>query len=93
MEEMKKIQRYCGVILFAIVAAMKLVKLTAAQEYEFAGIFCLWVILSFFEGWLTHSLFINPTLFMLRRDNIELMDDNMKLRDMIREERKKNGTE
>ena len=90
---MKKIQRYGGVILFAIVAAMKFAKLTAAQEYEFAGIFCLWVILSFFERWLTHSLFINPELFKLRRDNMDLMDDNMKLMDMIKEEREKNGTE
>lgn len=91
--EMKKIYRYGGVILFSIVAAMKLAKLTAAQEYEFAAIFCLWVILSFFEGWLTHSLFINPKLFKLRRDNFELMGDNMKLMGMIKEEREKNGTE
>lgn len=91
--EMKKIYRYGGVILFAIVAAMKLAKLTAAQEYEFAGIFCLWVILSFFEGWLTHCLFINPEISRLRNDNIELMCDNMELRGKIREEREKNGTE
>lgn len=89
----KIIKKYGGAILFAIVAAMKLAKLTAAQEYEFAGIFCLWVILSFFEGWLTHSLFIDPELFKLRRDNFELMRDNMKLMGMIKEEREKNGTE
>lgn len=90
---MKKIYRYGGVILFSIVAAMKLAKLTAAQEYEFAAIFCLWVILSFFEGWLTHCLFINREITRLRNDNIELMCDNMELRGKIREERMKNGTE
>lgn len=93
MEVMKTFKRYGGVILFAIVAAMKLAKLTAAQEYEFAGIFCLWVILSFFEGWLTHSLHINPEIFRLRKGNIELMRDNMKLMGMIKEEREKNGSE
>lgn len=93
MEVMIKFQRYGGVILFSIVAAMKLAKLTAAQEYEFAGIFCLWVILSFFEGWLTHALYIDPEIFKLRKDNIELMRDNMKLMGMIKEEREKNGTE
>lgn len=89
--EMKKIYRYGGVILFSIVAAMKLAKLTAAQEYEFAAIFCLWVILSFFEGWLTHALHTNPEISRLRNDNIELMCDNMELRGKIREERAKNG--
>lgn len=91
--EMKKIYRYGGVILFSIVAAMKLAKLTTAQEYEFAGIFCLWVILSFFEGWLTHCLYINSELIKLHNDNIRYMKDNMKLMDQLKEEREKNGTE
>ena len=89
----KIIKRYGGAILFAIVAAMKLAKLTAAQEYEFAGIFCLWVILSFFEGWLTHCLYINSELIKLHNDNIRYMKDNMKLMDQLKEEREKNGTE
>lgn len=91
MEVMKKFQRYGGVILFAIVAAMKLAKLTAAQEYDFAMTFALWVICAFVEGWLTHALYTNPKISRLRKDNIELMCDNMKLMGMIREE--KNGTE
>lgn len=93
MEISKILKRYGGVILFAFVVTMKIARLTIAHEYEFAATFCLWVILSFLEGWLTHSLFINPKFFELRKDNIELMQDNLKLMDMIKEEREKNGSE
>lgn len=94
MEVMKRIfLRYGGAILFACFVATKIARYTANQEYDFAITFAIWVISAFVEGWLTHSLFINPELFKLRRDNIELIEDNMKLMDMIKEERKKNGTE
>ncbi len=86
----KILKRYGGVILFAIAAAMEFAMLTLAQEYKFAATFCLWVIMAFLEGWLTHDLFINPVLFKLRKDNIRYMTDNMALMGMIEEEREKN---
>ena len=94
MEGMKKIfLRYGGAILFAYFVGTKIGRYAADQEYDFAITFAVWVICAFVEGWLTHALHINPELFKLRKDNIELMRDNLKLMDMIKEEREKNGTE
>ena len=91
---MKKIfLRYGGAILFAYFVGTKIGRYAADQEYDFAITFAVWVICAFVEGWLTHALHINPELFKLRKDNIELMRDNLKLMDMIKEEREKNGTE
>lgn len=94
MEVMKKIfLRYGGAILFACFVGTKIGRYAADQEYDFAMTFAVWVICAFVEGWLTHALYTNPELFKLRKDNIELMRDNMKLMGMIKEEREKNGTE
>ena len=93
MEKIKKYTRYGGAVLFACFVGTKIGIYIADQEYDFAITFAIWVICAFFEGWLTHCLFINPELFKLHRENIELMLDNMKLMDMIKEEREKNGTE
>ena len=94
MEMIKKIfWRYGGAILFACFVGAKIGRYAADQEYDFAMTFAVWVICSFIEGWLTYSLHINPEIFKLRKDNIELMKDNMKLIGMIKEEREKNGTE
>lgn len=94
MEVMKKIfLRYGGAILFACFVGTKIGRYAANQEYDFAMTFAVWVICAFVEGWLTHALYINPELFKLRKDNIELMRDNMELMGMIKEEREKNGTE
>lgn len=94
MEVIKKIFfRYGGAILFACFAGAKIGRYAADQEYDFAMTFGVWVICSFVEGWLTHSLHINPEIFKLRKDNIELMQFEMKLMGMIEEEREKNGSE
>ena len=93
MEVIKKYTRYGGAILFACFVGTKIGRYAADQEYDFAMTFAIWVICAFVEGWLTHALYTNPKLFKLRNDNIELMRDNMKLIDMIKEEREKNGTE
>ena len=61
----------------------------ADGEYDFAMTFAVWVICSFIEGWLMRC----SEIFKLRKDNIELMHDNMKLMDMIKEEREKNGNQ
>lgn len=91
---MKKIFfRFGGAILFACLVGTKIGRYAADQEYDFAMTFAVWVICAFVEGWLTHALFTNPELFKLRKDNIELMRDNMKLMDMIKEEREKNGNQ
>ena len=91
---MKKIfLRYGGAILFACFVGTKIGIYAADREYDFAMTFAVWVICSFVEGWLTHSLQINPEIFKLRKDNIELMRDNEWLMSMIDEEREKNGTE
>ena len=91
---MKKIfLRYGGAILFACFVGTKIGRYAADQEYDFAITFAIWVISAFVEGWLTHALHINPKISRLRKDNIELMSDNMELRAMIREEREKNVTE
>ena len=79
--------------MFACFVGIKIGRYAADQEYDFAMTFTVWVICAFVEGCLTHWLYINPELFKLRRDNIELMEDNMKLMDMIKEKREKNGTE
>ena len=65
----------------------------ANHEYDFAITFAVWIICSFVEGWSTHTLYTNPEIFRLKKENIELMVDNMKLMDMIKEEREKNGSE
>lgn len=94
MEMIKKIFfRYGGAILFACFVGAKIGRYAADGEYDFAMTFAVWVICSFVEGWLTHALYVNPEIFKLRKDNIELMKDNMKLMGMIKEEREKNGTE
>ena len=93
MKVIKKYTRYGGAILFACFVGIKIGRYAADQEYDFAMTFAVWVICAFVEGCLTHWLYINPELFKLRRDNIELMEDNMKLMDMIKEKREKNGTE
>lgn len=85
--------RYGGAILFACFVGIKIGRYAADQEYDFAMTFAVWVICSFVEGWLTHSLQINPELIKLRDDNIELMRDNIELMDMIKEEREKNGNQ
>lgn len=98
---MKKIfLRYGGAILFACFVGAKIGRYAADGEYDYAMTFAVWVICSFIEGWLTHSLQINPEIFKLRddnielmRDNMELMQDNLKLMDMIKEEREKNGNQ
>ena len=89
----KVLKRYGGAILFACFVGMKIGRYAADQEYDFALTFAVWVICSFVEGWLTHALYSNPEIFKLRNDNIELMRDNLKLMDMIKEEREKNGSE
>lgn len=94
MKVIKKIfLRYGGAILFTCFAGIKIGRYAAAQEYDFAMTFVVWVICAFVEGWLTYALYINPKISRLRNDNIELMCDNMELRGKIREEREKNGTE
>lgn len=93
MEISKVLKRYGGAILFACFVGTKIGRYAADQEYDFAMTFAVWVICAFVEGWLTHALYTNPKLFKLRKDNIELMCDNMELRVKIREEREKNGTE
>ena len=94
MEVIKKIfWRYGGAILFACFVGIKIGMYAADQEYDFAMTFAVWVICSFVEGWLTHGLYANPEIFKLRKDNIELMQYEMELMDMIKEEREKNGTE
>ena len=79
--------------MFACFVGTKIGRYAADQEYDLAMTFAVWVICAFVEGWLTHALHINPEIFKLRKDNIELMRDNMKLMGMIKEEREKNGTE
>lgn len=97
MEEMKKMKkiffRFGGAIMFACFVGTKIGRYAADQEYDFAMTFAVWVICAFVEGWLTHALYTNPELFKLRKDNIELMRDNMKLMGMIKEEREKNGNQ
>lgn len=89
--EIKKIfLRYGGAILFACFVGTKIGRYAADQEYDFALTFAVWVICSFVEGWLTHALYINSQIFRLRKHNIELMECNMELMDMIKEEREKN---
>ncbi len=88
--EMKKIfLRYGGAILFACFAGAKIGIFAADGQYDFAMTFAVWVICSFIEGWLMRS----SEIFKLRKDNIELMRDNMDLMGMIREEREKNGNQ
>ena len=79
--------------MFACFVGTKIGRYAADQEYDLAMTFAVWVICAFVEGWLTHALHINPEIFKLRKDNIELRRDNMKLMGMIKEEREKNGTE
>lgn len=94
MEMIKKIfWRYGGAILFACFVGAKICRYAADGEYDFAMTYAVWVICSFVEGWLTHALYTNPEIFKLRNDNIELMQDNLKLMDMIKEEREKNGNQ
>lgn len=93
MEISKVLKRYGGAILFACFGGMIIARYAADQEYDFAITFAVWIICSFVEGWSTHALYTNPKIFKLRKDNIELMHDNMKLMDMIKEERKKNGNQ
>lgn len=88
--EIKKIfLRYGGAILFACFVGAKIGRYAADQEYDFTLTFAVWVICSFVEGWLMHY----SEIFKLRKDNIELMRDNIKLMDMIKEEREKNGNQ
>ena len=87
MEISKILKRYGGAILFACFVGSKIGRYVADQEYDFALTFAVWVICSFIEGWLTHTLYTNPEIFKLRKDNIELMCDNIELMDMIKEER------
>lgn len=92
--EIKKIfLRYGGAILFACFVGAKIGIFAADGEYDFALTFAVWVICSFVEGWLTHSLYSNPVIFKLRKDNIELMRDNEWLMSMIDDEREKNGNQ
>ena len=93
MEVKKIFFRYGGAILFACFVGIKIGRYAADGEYDFAMTFAVWVICSFVEGWLTHGLYANPEIFKLRKDNIELMQYEMELMDMIKEEREKNGTE
>ncbi len=93
MEISKVLKRYGGAILFACFVGMKIGRYAADQEYDFALTFTVWIICAFLEGWLTHALHINQVLFWLRKNNIEIMQDNLKLMDMIKEEREKNGSE
>lgn len=93
MEVIKKYTRYGGAVLFACFVGTKIGIYIADQEYDFAITFAIWTISAFVEGWLTHSLHINQEIFKLRKDNIELMRDNMDLMCTIKEEREKNGTE
>lgn len=86
----KILKRYGGAVLFACFVGIKIGIYISDQEYDFAITFAIWTISAFIEGWLTQALYINPKLFKLRKDNIELMCDNMALMNLITEESDKN---